>query len=246
MVPDLWFDWDAVCDRVAAMTPMWAPGTASGYGPQLWGYVAGEIFRRADGRMLGRALAEEFARPFGLDLYIGLPESEDARLAELRKPPGLSDFGERNEPTKAAFLQPWSSPRSNSDQWRRVENPAANGITTASAAARLLGVMATGAIGGRRVLSPETIAAAGRERICGPDLVLPHTVSWGAGFMRSGPDRVFGPDPDAFGHYGWGGSCGMADPRRGLSAAYVTTRQSIALVADPRALRLIGALYAAF
>ena len=242
--PKIWFDWDAVTAEAAAMPPMWEPGTASGYAPNLFGYVAGEIFRRVDGRSIGRALAEDFAGPFGLDLYIGLPASEDARVAEVRKPAGAADFGEHNLPTKAAFLSPWSSARGTDEEWRRMESPGVNGIVTAEAVARLLGMMANGGeLDGRRVLSPETIAAASRERIRGRDLVLPFDLSWAAGFQRSEPNMVYGPNPDAFGHAGWGGSCGFADPARRLSTAYTTNKQSTSLIGDARALRLIAALY---
>ena len=55
---------------------------------------------------------------------------------------------------------------------------------------------------------------------------------------------IYGPNPDAFGHAGWGGSCAFADPERRLSAAYTTNRQSQHLLGDPRSLRLIEALYA--
>ena len=244
--PKIWFDWEAVVAEVAAMAPMWEPGTASGYAPNLFGYVAGEIFRRADGRSVGRALAEDFAGPFGLDLWIGLPASEDARLAEVRKPAGLSDFGEHNAPTRAAFLSPWSSARGTDEEWRRMESPGVNGIVTAEAVARLLSVFADGGeLQGRRVLSQETIAAASRERIRGPDLVLPFELSWSAGFQRSAPNMIYGPNPDAFGHAGWGGSCAFADPARRVSVAYTTTKQSTSLIGDARALRLIEALYLA-
>ena len=244
--PRIWFDWDAVAAEVAAMPPMWEPGTASGYAPNLFGFVAGEIFRRADGRSVGRALAEDFAGPSGLDLYIGLPAAEDARVAEVRKPSGLSDFGEHNAPTKAAFLSPWSSARGTDEEWRRMESPGVNGIVTAEAVARLMAVFANGGeLDGRRVLSPETIAAATRERIHGRDLVLPFELSWAAGFQRSEPNMIYGPNPDAIGHAGWGGSCAFADPARRVSAAYTTTKQSTSLIGDARALRLIEALYAA-
>ena len=54
----------------------------------------------------------------------------------------------------------------------------------------------------------------------------------------------FGPGA-SLGHYGWGGSMAMADPSRRLSAAYVMTRQSPHLIGDPRAVRLLEALYGA-
>ena len=64
--------------------------------------------------------------------------------------------------------------------------------------------------------------------------------------MRNAGLNIFGPNPDALGHCGWGGSCVMADPEIRLSAAYAMTRQSPYLIGDPRAQRLIEALYTAF
>ena len=76
MEPSLWFDWDAICAKLAAMAPLWPPGTASGYHPVTFGYLAGEIFRSVDGRTMGVALRQDLAVPFDLDLWIGLPDSE--------------------------------------------------------------------------------------------------------------------------------------------------------------------------
>src|SRR5205823_2883430 len=86
MDPALWFDWEAITGKLAAMAPLWPPGTASGYHPVSFGYIAGEVFRRADGRTIGRALREDIAEPLGLDLWIGLPVSEHGRVAEMRRP----------------------------------------------------------------------------------------------------------------------------------------------------------------
>ena len=78
----------------------------------------------------------------------------------------------------------------------------------------------------------------------GADLVLPFSLSWGAGVLRNPPNFVYGPGQASIGHSGWGGSCVMADPERRLSAAYVMNRQSTHLIGDPRPVRLIEALYA--
>ena len=84
-----------------------------------------------------------------------------------------------------------------------------------------------------------------RERVAGPDRVVPFDMSWAAGVMRNERLGVFGPNPEAVGHSGWGGSCAWADPAARLSAAYVMTRQSPHLIGDPRAVRLQQALYSA-
>ena len=243
--PTIWFDWDAVCARLAAMAPLWPVGSASGYHPITFGYLAGEIFRRVDGRTMGTALREDLALPLGLDLWIGLPDSEHARCAELQRPSALPTFGEPNEAVRAAFLTPWAAPggRGTAD-WRRVEIPSANGHATAPALARLMGALASGgSLDGVAVLSPAALELARAERIIGRDLVLPFDISWGAGFMRNTPNFFYGPAPDAFGHSGWGGSCAFADPARGVSGAYVMNRQGSDLIGDPRAVRLIQAAY---
>ena len=247
MEPSLWFDWDAICAKLAAMAPLWPPGTASGYHPITFGYLAGEIFRRVDGRTMGAALREDLAGPFGLDLWIGLPDAEHHRAADLQRPNGLPNFGEINAATKAAFLTPWSSPAGRGQaEWRRIEIPSANGHATAPALARLIGALANdGWLDGETILSPALIAEASRERIHGQDLVLPFVMSWGAGFMRNSAVKVWGPGEQTFGHSGWGGSCAFADPETGLAGAYVMNKQSTDLIGDARAKRLIEAAYAA-
>ncbi|MCO8019933.1 beta-lactamase family protein [Brevundimonas diminuta] len=244
--PAIWFDRQAVLDRLAAQTPLWAPGTASGYHPITIGYLAGELFRIVDGRTMGTALREDFAQPFDLDLWIGLPEAEHDRVAQLRKPAAAPDLGPIDAIKKAAFLDRGSAPGGRgSAEWRMAEIPSANLHATARDLARMMSIIATGgALDHLAVLSQETLAQATRERIHGPDKVLPFDMSWAAGFTRNQGLNIFGPNPEAVGHCGWGGSMAFADQAAGVSTAYVMTRQSPHLIGDPRALRLVEALYA--
>jgi len=246
--PALWVDWEAICARLAAMPPMWPPGTVSGYHPVTVGYIAGEIFRRVDGRTIGTAFREDIGDPFGLDLWIGLPDGSEDRLSELQRPSALPEFGEINEATRAAFLRPWSSAAGKSAaDYRRLEVPSTNGYATAQALARVMGALANdGWLDGDDILSPALIAEASRERIRGQDLVLPFVMSWAAGFMRNEPNFPWGPGTLSFGHSGWGGSCAFADPQRKLGGAYVMNRQGVALMGDLRPRRLIEAAYAGF
>lgn len=245
MEPADWFDWDAICARIAAQAPIWPPGTASGYHPQTFGYIAGEIFRRLDGRTIGRALREDLAAPFGLDVWIGLPDAEHPRCADIQRPSALPDFGEVNEATRAAFLTKWAAPAGRGEAaWRRAEMPGSNGHATAEGLARLMGALADeGWLDGEAILSPAVIAEAARMRITGQDLVIPFVIAWGAGFMRNAPLLPWGPGQESFGHAGWGGSCAFADPQLRLAGAYVMNKQSTALVGDERPKRLIEAAY---
>ena len=245
--PEIWFDRQAVLDRLAAQAPLWEPGTASGYHPITIGYLAGELFRIVDGRSMGTALREDFAQPLDLDLWIGLPESEHGRVAQMRKPTAAPDLGPIDAIKKAAFLDRGSAPGGRgSTEWRMAEIPSANLHGTAKDLARMMSIIATGgALDGETMLSADTLAQATRERIRGFDKVVPFDMSWAAGFMRNESLKVFGSNPASVGHTGWGGSMAFADPATGVSAAYVMTRQSPHLIGDPRALRLVEALYAA-
>jgi CubicO group peptidase (beta-lactamase class C family) len=247
MSPSDWFDWDLICNKLAAMPPMWKPGDQSGYHPVTFGYLVGEIFRRVDGRQLGLALREDIADPLDLDLWIGLPDAEHHRCADVRRPPSMPNLGAMNDVKRLAFFTPWASPGGVSQaEWRRASIPSVTGHATAPALARLMAILANGgAIDGRQYLDAATIEEASRSRGLGDDLVLPYRMSWGAGFIRNQGLGIYGPGAESFGHSGWGGSCAFADPERGVSGAYVMNRQSAELIADMRSRRLIEAAYAA-
>ena len=244
MDPALWFDPTAIAEKLAAMAPMWPPGSASGYHALTVGYLTAEIFRRVDGRSMGAALKADICDPAGLDLWIGLPDSEHGRVAELKPPSALPQFGEVTDPKRAAFLSPWAAPNGRGPEWRRMEVPSANGHATAEALARFMGALAgDGAVDGVHVLSPAVRDEARAQRIKGQDLVLPYVLSWGAGYMRNPPNMFFGPSVETFGHSGWGGSCAFADPASRLAGSYVMNRQDVHLIGDPRSRRLINAAY---
>src|SRR5882724_2391976 len=76
-------DWEATVGALARQEPWWKPGTAHGYHAITYGFLVGEVVRRVSGRSLGRFFHEEIAAPLGLDFWIGLPESEEPRVARL-------------------------------------------------------------------------------------------------------------------------------------------------------------------
>ena len=244
--PGIWLDWARCCAEIAAQAPMWPPGTASGYGPQVFGFVAGEALRRATGRTYGEQL-----RAFGADVLCGLGLSDATRVAPMIKPPRAPDLGAVTPATRAAFLEPWSSPSGVSRQaWAAAEIPGSNTHANARGLARIMQAFATGRVDGASWAVDAAREAAWAERIGGPDRVLPFDLSYGAGIMRERPDApqgpMFGGSPTALGHYGFGGSCVVADPARGLSFAYVPNKMSPDLVRDPRAVALMAAVDASF
>ncbi|MHA7898335.1 MAG: serine hydrolase domain-containing protein [Henriciella sp.] len=241
--PALWLDPPACAAALAPLAPLWAPGTAHGYHPLTWGYLIGELVRRIEGRSLGTILREDIAGPAKIDFQIGTPALDHPRVAEIMRPRALPDLGEINEATRAAFLTKWAAPDRGGALWREIEIPSANGIGTASAVAQLYGIYAYGGVlNGQRVISEAAFDALTQSRVKGQDLVLPYITEFAAGVMLNNIG-LYGPNPDTLCHSGWGGSLALADPDRHLSAAYVMNRQSNSLQADPRATRLIQALY---
>ena len=76
-------DWETATAALAAMTPLWKPGSAHGYHAVTYGWLVGEVVRRITGKSLGRFFADEVAGPLGLEFWIGLPDEQQSRVAPL-------------------------------------------------------------------------------------------------------------------------------------------------------------------
>jgi CubicO group peptidase (beta-lactamase class C family) len=233
--------------RLAAQTPFWPPGSRSGYHAISIGTLANGLFRRIEGRSLGQFISQELSGPLGLDLTLGLPESEAGRRAEMIAPPELATATmatDMNPSQVAAYTNPPVEPLlPNTAAWRACEIPSANGFANARSLARLFGALAAhGEVNGRPLLSREVLAQATRERISGVDEVLGVPARWGAGFLLN-TDGLYGPEDKAFGHSGWGGSFVVVDPVRRAAIAYTMNRMGTDLVGDPRDVALIAAAY---
>ncbi|MFG2369129.1 serine hydrolase domain-containing protein [Streptomyces mirabilis] len=250
-------DWELTVERLAAQEPWWEPGTRSGYHALTFGHLVGEVVRRVSGLRPGAFLEREVTGPLGIDFTIGLPEKETERAAELVHPRVASSseqaaiFAQLTPAAVAALANPLvGSTEANTAQWRAAEIPAANGHGTARAVAALYGIFAgRGAYGSRQVLSPEAAERVREGQGSCRDLVLgagfEHETETGLGLWLSGPNGSYGPNPRAFGHDGFGGSCGLADPESGLSLGYVMNRMGPHIADDPRKMALVDALYSA-
>jgi CubicO group peptidase (beta-lactamase class C family) len=235
---------------LAAMAPLWPPGSRCVYHPITYGHLAGELVRRVDGRSLGRFIAQEISAPLGLSFFIGLPEEHEPRVAEMTADDKAYDWVRHG--AKSAYPHAFANPElsataPNQRAWRAAEIPAANGQSDARSLARLYGALAQGGeVDGIRLISPQGLARAAAVRFEGVDACSLAPTVFGAGFRRGAIG--FGPyvGPDHFGHTGWGGSVAFADPARRLGFAFVTRRLlGFDDGVDPRRHRLLDALYTA-
>jgi CubicO group peptidase (beta-lactamase class C family) len=250
--------WEPVVTALAAQRPFWEPGTEHGYHALTYGWLVGEVVRRVSGRGIGTFLAEEIAAPLGLDLWIGLPESEHHRVSRIVSDPGGFDLSGIDldtvpepmrevmaayaDPTSltvraTAFVQPALDHNDPAEQ--AAELPATNGLCTARALARFYAAL-IGEVDGHRILTPGALAAATAEQVAGVDRVLRVPVRIGTGFGLPTPDAYW-YSPTAFGFGGLGGSIGFADPDSGLAFGYVMNHLQEG-VPDTRASSLFAAV----
>jgi CubicO group peptidase (beta-lactamase class C family) len=257
MTVEAMYQWGPLVQALAAETPWWEPGTRHGYHALTFGFLVGEVIRRVSGRTVGEFLREEIGLPLQADFFIGVPESEDARAAEMLveppPPPGeqslfLQLLADPKSMGARAFFNPPRPPQGmNTRAWRAAEIPASNGYATAKGIARIYAALAGGgSLDGVQVLKPRTIELATIEQSSGPDAVIPMESRFGLGFWLPTADAPYGPNAGTFGHPGRGGSVGFADPQAGVGFGYVPNQYQGASLGqkDLRARALVDALYA--
>jgi CubicO group peptidase (beta-lactamase class C family) len=257
MSSDAMFKWFPFVKALAEETPWWEPGTRHGYHATTFGFLVGELVRRVSGQSIGQFLQTEIGKPLDADFFIGVPESEDARAAEMLveppPPPGEDSWIQQllNDPQSMAartFFNPPRPPQGmNNRVWRAAEIPASNAYASARGIARIYAALARGgSLDGVQVLDPHTLDIAVREQSHGPDAVIPIVSRFGLGFWLPTADTPYGPSPRAFGHPGRGGSVGFADPDARVGFGYVPNQYLGTSLGqrDPRVEALVGALYA--
>jgi CubicO group peptidase (beta-lactamase class C family) len=228
-------DWERCTSLLAAQSPWWEPGTASGYHAVTQGYLVGEVVRRITGQSLGTFFREAVAGPLGADFHIGLPPEADARVAPLIPPPpadlravGLSELGLRT-----LANPPITGETTALEWWRRAEIPAANGHGNARSVAAVQCIVSCGGDGaGNKIISREAVNAIFEEQSNGRDLVLGVPLRFGMGYGLASETMPMGPRSCAWG--GYGGSLVLNDLDARLTVAYVMNRMEPGILSDAR------------
>ena len=242
------YDWDKVTDLLAAQAPYWEPGAACGYHALTQGYLVGEVVRRITGRSLGTVFRQEVAEPLGADFHIGLPPSDDARVAELIPPPpgGAISDGAQTPLMANMSENPGIVPADTATRaWRAAEIPAAGGQGNARSVAEIHVLLANGGVAkGKRVLSEAGCRKALELQIEGTDLILGGPARYGMGFGLPTAAMPL-PHPNTIYWGGYGGSLIVIDMDARTTFAYAMNRMLPTTVGDTRGLGLIGAMWGA-
>jgi CubicO group peptidase (beta-lactamase class C family) len=213
--------WDRVCQSLAVAEPRWRPGAAMGYHSYTFGYLVGELARRATGRPMGELLCEWITAPLGIEgqLYFAAPQQALPRLARLEQQaepwPAVRDDAD-------AILAPWESRPSadfgNSDEILGANIPSV-GIATAHGLAAMYNALLQGKLVDQAQLAElSALAFEGVEQVFG----TPARMALGFPIGRIGAPAE--ENSVAFGWPGGGGSYAYADPRLGVAFALTKTR----------------------
>lgn len=240
------YDWEKATSLLAAQAPYWEPGTAPGYHAMTQGLLVGEVVRRIAGRTLGNVFRTEIAEPLGADFHIGLPASEDHRVATLIPPPkgqGIADMTDRPLTANMAG-NPAIDPRATrTREWRAAELPAANGHGNARSVAVVQTLVANGGVSqGKRILSEAGVRRALEPQVAGDDMILGLPVSYGLGYGLPG-GRLPLPNPNSCFWGGYGGSLVINDLDARTTFSYVMNNMAGTTVGDMRAFNLAIAMW---
>jgi CubicO group peptidase (beta-lactamase class C family) len=261
--PGAFYDWDLMTSALADEQPFWEPGTRHGYHALTFGFLVGEVIRRVSGRPLGEFFRTEVAEPLGIEFYLGLPESEEPRVL----PTVPADLTALGPAVPSLFVAAMTDPSSmqglmllNNGGYMnpgeadtRAAHAAVLGCTGGITNARGLSGMYRPLANGGLVDEYQVGLMSAVASASSVDALLLVPSRFSLGFVKACDNgHLPGADAsgvllseDAFGHIGFGGSIGFADPRARLSFAYTMTRQGAGAGLDPRGQALVDATYQA-
>jgi CubicO group peptidase (beta-lactamase class C family) len=204
-------DWEKMCQIIAGAKPWWEPGTSIGYHAVTFGFIVGEIVRRATGKPISQVLLEEVASPLGVadELFFAVAETEQGRLARLEDAPIPPEMAAAmaEMPKDSPLLKVGPAECTTAAYGNRADvlsaNIPAGGTVTARAVARMYAAL-LGEVDGVRLISPERLGEVSAVAISGIDEIFGFPTSWGLGysigqFMSNAP--------------GWGASAGATRMR---------------------------------
>ncbi len=237
VTPERMCDWEWMVARLADMEAEFAGKSA--YHAITLGWILGEIVRRTDPqhRPFKTFVQDEICAPLGIDdLWIGIPDTVEPRVATLIDYPSLppyrqpGSFGYRSQPSNvgtcaAVYGRP---------DVRRACIAAAGGIFSARSTARFFAMLANGGeLDGVRLLSEERVRSFSEPRPnadeVDPILMFVLQVGWGGLRINDRPEQrmstaAVGKNPRIIYHPGAGGSIAWADPDARLAVAICHNR----------------------
>ena len=234
-------DWNKIITILENQEPDHPSGEKTYYHAKTHGFLIGEIIKKITKKSLGELVTELLSKKLGLDFFIGTPKNKLSNIAFL--------YEDKIENKISAEFNAFNNPEHeinfyNNENWQMAEVPSMNGHGNAQSIAKIYDTFVNDLVLEKNILlSKSTIKKCLTESVSRIDesLMLPIRWSQVGLILRGG--WLFGKNKESFGHNGWGGSLGFADPSLGIGIAYTTNNINPTMASDKRITSLLKKFY---
>jgi CubicO group peptidase (beta-lactamase class C family) len=234
-------DWDKIINILENQDPDHPCGQHTYYHAKTHGFLIGEIIKKTTKKSLGELVFELLSKKLKVDFFIGTPKNQLSNIATL--------YEDRTESKIASEFNAFNNPEHeinsyNEESWQTAEIPSMNGHGNARAIAKIYDTFVNDLILEKNILlSKSSIKKCLKESIGRIDKSLMLPIRWAeVGLILRG-GWLFGKNKESFGHNGWGGSIGFADPILGIGVAYTTNKINPTMSSDKRIITLLKEFY---
>ena len=216
---DDYANYDRMCAIMVDMVPESRAGQIPAYHGLTYGWPLAKVLEAVDGRPFSKFVQEEICWPLDIhDLHIGLPSNRIGQIARLSHDLGAGVIAE------SAFGDPIRF--ANHPGIQATCMPAANMMASARAIARVYASLIGDGVDGVRLLTPRRVEIATKVQRWAHDQTLETERGFGLGYFLGSSLPAMGMRDTTFGHDGFGGAIGFADPEHKLAFAMTKTRMN--------------------
>jgi CubicO group peptidase (beta-lactamase class C family) len=234
-------DWNKIINILEKQEPDHLCGEKTYYHAKTHGFLIGEIIKKTTKKSLGELVSELLSKKLGLDFFIGTPKNQLTNIAFL--------YGDKTEKKTSSEFNAFNNPEHeinfyNKENWQTAEIPSMNGQGNARSIAKIYDIFVNDLILEKNILlSKSSIEKCLTETVNRIDESLKLPIRWSkVGLILRG-GWLFGKNKESFGHNGWGGSLGFADPKLGIGVSYTTNKINSTIGSDMRPINLLKQFY---
>ena len=234
-------DWNKIISILEKQEPDHKPGEKTYYHAKTHGFLVGEIIKRTTKKTIGNLIDEHLFKKRNLNFFVGVNEKNIFNIATL--------YQNKTENKKITEFNAFNNPDHeiefyNNKICQLSEIPSMNGHGNAKSIAKIYDIVCQDLVFDKKnLLSKNIINKCLKESISRTDQSLMLPIRWSEiGLILRG-GWLFGPNKESFGHNGWGGSLGFADPILKLGLGYATNKINSNMSGDLRITTLIKKFY---
>jgi CubicO group peptidase (beta-lactamase class C family) len=234
-------DWNKIIAILENQEPDHQCGEKTYYHAKTHGFLIGEIIKKTTKKSLGELTSELLSKKLNLDFFIGTPKNQLPNIAFL--------YEDKKESKISAEFNAFNNPEHeinfyNKENWQTAEVPSMNGHGNARSIAKIYDVFVNDLILEKKILlSKSSIKKCLTESVSRIDESLMLPIRWSQVGLIIRGGWLFGMNKESFGHNGWGGSLGFADPTLGIGVSYTTNKINPTMTSDKRIINLLKKFY---